>query len=177
MTQTYWIGYAPARQEFTARDKIAEAGITCIVPRKVDLIRQGKRRWPDPVTSPALLSYVFIMGTDQDWHRVNALNVLRPTSQFISQRSWETLMQFNRRTEQDYTARMDAINAGQRVAQYKPGEVLRITAGPLAGQLATFTRMIEGAGQFPEIEASVEIMGGHVKTRLDPLHASPVANP
>ena len=173
---TYWIGYATARQEFAARDKIAAAGITCIVPRKVDLVRQGKRRWPDPVTSPALLNYVFITGTEQDWHRVNALNVLRPTCQFITPRQWDSLMMFYTRTESDYTARMDAINAGQRVAQYKAGETLRITAGPLAGQLATFTRMIEGDGQFPEIEASVQIMGGHVKTRLDPLHAAPVAN-
>jgi transcription antitermination factor NusG len=63
----------------------------------------------------------------------------------------------------------------QRVAEYKPGELLHIIAGPLAGQMATFIRMIERADEtFPEIEASLTLMGREVKTRVDPIHARPV---
>lgn len=176
METSFWIGYAQARQEFTAQAKITAAGITCHVPRKVDMVRQGKRRWPDPITSPALLNYVFLTGTDQDWHSVQALNVLRPTMIQIGKRAWDSITRFCHITELDYAARMDQINAGQRVAQYKPGEVLRIIAGPLAGQLATFTCMVEGSGPFPEIDASIEIMGRNTKTRLDPMHATPLAS-
>jgi transcription antitermination factor NusG len=172
----YWIGYAQARQEFAAKSEISAAGITCHVPKKVEMVRQGNRRWPDPVTMPALQNYVFFCGSDQDWHKVRRLNVLRATMIHIGQRAWQSIVDFTEKTEADYTARMNQIFAGQRVAQYKPDETLEIIAGPLAGQLATFRRMIESTGQWPEIEASVNIMGADIKTRLDPLHARPIAN-
>lgn len=167
---TLWAAYVRAGKEFEAVADLEELGIWAVVPRRVDMIRQGKRRRPDPVVKPYLDNYVFCDLTDQQWHAVKSSKHIRSLLG-IGANNARQVMQFITRVEADYTARMAQIEAGQRVDEYEDGDVLQIIAGPFAGTLATFRRVAEGAGLFPELIAEGELFGQAVTIRLDPLAA------
>ncbi len=78
---------------------------------------------------------------------------------------------FMERIDRDYAEREARFNAGETLAAYQPGDALRIIAGPLAGQLARFERIVEGATDIEDrMRASMALMGGQVGVTLDPLH-------
>lgn len=167
---TLWAAYTRAGTEFDAQEECDVLGITCHVPRRVDMIRQGKRRRPDPVIRPFLPNYLFCELTPEEWHMLKASKHIR-SLMGIGDGSARLVMQFIARVEADFAQRMAQIEAGQRVDEYAENDLLEIIAGPLAGQLAKFKRIAEGAGIFPEIIAETELMGQGVTLRLDPLAA------
>ncbi len=157
------------RREFDAQEEAEALGITCYVPRRVDLIRQGKRRRPDAVIRPYLPGYVFVETDADGWHLLRQSKHLR-TWMGINEGSAKQVMAFIDRVEADFAARIAQIEAGERVSEYAPGDLLQIIAGPFQGQLARFKRIAEGA-IFPEVVAEADIMGQAVTIRLDPLAA------
>jgi transcription antitermination factor NusG len=158
------------RREFEAQAEAEALGLTCYVPRRVDLIRQGNRRRPDAVVRPYLPGYVFIDTDNHGWQALKGSKHLRSWIG-IGGGNARQVMQFIDRVEADYQARMAQIEAGQRVDEYEPGDLLQIIAGPFAGQLARFQRVAEGAGMFPELIAEGDLFGQAVTIRLDPLAA------
>lgn len=157
--------YAPSGQEFDAQEEAEALGVWCAVPRRVDLIRSGNRRFPDAVVSPYLQNYVFAQATSEEWHWLRQSKLCRSLI-FIPPASSRSVMAFIDRVEADFADRMAQIEAGHRVSEYDPGDLLEIIAGPLAGQFAQFRSIAEGAGMFPEIRAD----GPLGAMRLDPLH-------
>lgn len=157
------------RREFDAQEEAEALGITCHVPRRVDLIRQGKRRRPDAVIKPYLPGYVFVETDADGWHLLRQSKHLR-TWMGIGPSEARRVMEFIARVESDFAKRMAQIEAGERVSEYAPGDLLQIIAGPFAGQLARFQRIAEGA-IFPEVVAETELFGQAVTIRLDPLAA------
>jgi transcription antitermination factor NusG len=166
--QVHWIGYAQAGKEFVVQDEIKALGIDCHVPRRIDVVRKGRRGMEAPITSPALMNYIFITGTMEDWHLAQAVKGLSEICIFVSDRVWQTVEAFCDITEADYEARTARIMAGDYVGRYAPGEVLRIVSGPLAGQLATFSRMV-GIDQLQTVRATVHMLGRDVLATLDPM--------
>ena len=164
---TLWAAYT--RREFDAAEECEALGITCYLPRKVELIRQGKRRRPDAVVRPYLPGYLFIETDAEGWHMLKATKHIR-TLMGIGDKEAKRVMAFVDKVEADYTARMAQIEAGERVSEYAEGDTLEITLGPLKGQLARFKRIAEGA-MFPEVVAETELMGQVVTIKLDPLAA------
>ena len=164
---TLWAAYV--RREFDAAEECEALGITCYLPRKVEMIRQGRRRRPDAVIRPYLPGYLFIQATAEEWHMLKATKHIR-TLMGIGPNEARRVMAFIDRCEAEYTARMAAIEAGERVSEYAEGDTLEITLGPLAGTLARFKRIAEGA-MFPEVVAEAELMGQVVTIKLDPLAA------
>lgn len=155
--------------EFALVEDCTALGIEAIAPRRVDAVRTGKKRWPEPKVSPYLPGYVFTRLTPEHWHWTKDIRYLRSLL-IIPPQAERSIQAFIDRVEGDYAQRMAQIEAGERLAQYCPGDLLSIIAGPFAGELARFSRMIEkAAAMFPEIEASMPIMGGETKMRLDPL--------
>lgn len=167
---TLWAAYVRTGKEFDAQEECEALGITCHVPRRVDMIRQGKRRRPDPVVKPFLPNYVFIEATPAQWHDLKDTKLIR-TTMGIGEGNARLVHRFIAKVEADYAERMAQIEAGQRVDEYSEGDCLQIIAGPFTGQLATFRRIAEGAGIFPEIVAELELMGQATRVRLDPLVA------
>ena len=167
---TLWAAYVRTGKEFDAQEECETLGIVCHVPRRVDMIRQGKRRRPDPVVKPFLPNYVFIEATPDQWHSLKDTKHVR-TTLGIGDGSARLVHRFIAQVEADYAQRMAQIEAGQRVDEYAEGDALEIIAGPLAGQLARFKRIAEGAGIFPEVVAELDLMGQSVTVRLDPLAA------
>ena len=164
---TLWAAYV--RREFDAAEECEVLGIPCYVPRKVEMIRQGKRRRPDAVMRAVLPGYIFIETDAHGWHALKASKHIK-SMMGIGPNEARRVMQFIDRCEADYQARMAQIEAGERVSEYQAGEVLEIIQGPLTGQLARFKRIAEGA-MFPEVVAEVDMMGQAVTIKLDPLAA------
>jgi len=169
----WWFGYAKAGREFEVQQSLRDLGIRCEVPRKVEAKRVPTKRMPVAVTTPYLGNYVFIECSGDQWHLAHTVKHLASTMVPIGQREAERdLASFMRRTEDAYQARAAAIEAGERVVEYKQGDTVEILSGPLAGKLATFRRIVETAQDlFPRLEADVVILGGTTKVNLDPIHA------
>lgn len=165
---TLWVTYARSGCEFAAQEECEALGIECYVPRRVDMVRQGKRRRPDPVVRPFLPNYLFIEATDEQWHWLKDSKHCR-TIKNINEAEARLVHRFIARVEADYASRMMQIEAGQRVDEYEPDDALEIIAGPFRGMLARFKAIAEGAGIFPEIVAELDLMGQATKARLDPL--------
>ena len=157
------------RREFDAQEEAEALGLTCYVPRRVDLIRQGKRRRPDAVVRPFLPGYIFVETDAAGWHMLKGSKHFR-TWLGIGPSEARRVMEFIARVGAEYAARMAQIEAGERVSEYNEGDLLEIIQGPLQGQLARFKRIAEGA-MFPEVVAEVDMMGQSVTVKLDVLAA------
>ena len=166
---TLYAIYTPAKQELATEAAILALGVRAECAKRVDLIRQGKRRWPDPVISSYLPNYVFAWLDPADWHQVAKVKTVRDMIG-IGPAAERGVSSFLARIKGDYLGRMSQIEAGERVAQYDPGDLLTILTGSFVGQLAKFGRMVETANElFPQIEADMQIMGRSVRVKLDPL--------
>ncbi len=180
---TLWLAYVPAGAEFDLVEDCAVLGITARVPRKVEAVRTGNNRWPEPRVSPYLPNYAFIEATDNEWHWLRDIKYVRDIMGIAPQ--WQPrLQEFFDAVEAQYTARMAEIDQAQKVLmdreaskaarreairlmrQYTPGDLLEVITGPFAGQLVAFGAMVERASSMtPLIEAQ---MGG-LKVQFDPL--------
>ena len=161
---------AYAAREFDAQAEAEALGIACIVPRRVDLIRQGKRRRPDRVITAAWPRYIFADCTPEQWHDLTSIKGLRSVT-WVPDKEAQSIRKQANAIERAFLQRMAQIEAGERVAEYEPGHILQIVSGEFAGQLAAFTRMVERADEmFPQIEAEMAMMGRAVRVKLDPLY-------
>lgn len=167
---TLWAAYVRTGKEFDAQEECEALGIICHVPRRVDMIRQGKRRRPDPVVKPFLPNYVFIEATAQEWHLLHTSSKLIRTTMGIGEGNARMVHRFIDRVEADYARRMAQIEAGQRVDEYNEGDALEIIAGPFTGMLARFKAVAEGA-EHPIVVAELDILGQATRVKLDPLVA------
>lgn len=183
---TMWLAYVPSGLEFDLVEACEALGITAIVPRKVESIRTGNKRWPEPRVTPYLPNYAFIDATDQEWHWIREIKYVRDLMGIAP--GWIPKLQaFFDAVEAQYTIRMAEIESAQKVMldreatkearreairaiqSYQPGDLLEVITGPFAGQLAAFGAMVERANSLtPEIEVALQgIAWGNV--RLDPL--------
>lgn len=160
---------AYTRNEFAAQEECEILGLDCYVPRRVDMIRQGKRRRPDPVISPAWPRYIFVDVTQEQWHWLRDSKHVHSVA-WVPEREAQAIRKQARAIERAFADRMEQIAAGDRVSEYEPGQLLDIVSGQFAGQIVTFRGMIERAEEmFPTIEAEMVAMGRVVKMKLDPL--------
>lgn len=167
---SHYLSVAPASTEFAARDALAGLGITCLVPRKVEMIRLPKRRRPEPITSPLLQTYIFATMTPDQWHQAAAEGVMR-TVKMIAPKEWTKVQAFTERVEADYQTRMAQIEAGERIAEYTPGDVLQILGGPLLGSFATFRGIVDG--MVPMLKVEYDCVMGRLISLVDPIYARP----
>lgn len=173
------------RREFDAQAEAEALGITCYVPRRVDLIRQGKRRRPDPVIRPYLPGYLFAETDAAGWHMLRGTKHLR-TWMGIGPNEAANVMRFIEATEAEFHRHMAEIERAQKVLmdmeatkaqrrealkvvqQFGESELLEILDGAFKGRLARFAGIAErGASQ--EIMAELEVFGRTATLRLDPL--------
>ena len=168
---TLWVIATTNGREFDLQEQLEALGLKCDVPRRVDLIRQGKRRRPDAITSAYLPGYAFAWFEAEDWHAIKGAKYVR-TMMGVSAQSERLVRAFLARVEGDYLARMSQIEAGERISEYNPGDLLQIMTGPFAGQLATFARIVQSAHDvFPSVEAELDVFGRKVKVQVDPIAA------
>jgi transcription antitermination factor NusG len=166
---TLWVIATTTGQEQLVQEQLDALALSCAVPLRVDMRRQGKRRRPDPVVSAYLPGYAFAWFGDDDWHAVREAKHVR-SMMGVTAAAERGVQAFIDRVEADYRDRMAQIEAGQRVCEYEPGDLLQIMGGQFLDRLARFRRMVDEPGEaFPQIEAETEMMGRTVRVRLDPI--------
>jgi transcription antitermination factor NusG len=174
-----WIGYARSGCEAQVVEDIKAMGIDARVPLKIEAIRRGKQRWAEAVTTSIFPNYVFINCTDTEWHLLKGVKNLAATFYPAPVRIYEReILPLIDHAEKEYAERKAAIEAGERVSEYRDGDKLILLAGKLAGTIATFRRLVEaGEYGFPEIVAELpaSIGGKPMMIRIDPLEAKGVA--
>ena len=188
---TLWIAYTARGREFDAQEEAETLGLWAAVPRRVDLIRQGKRRRPDAIVSPYLDNYVFVEADATGWHwlrgskHVRSLMGVPPqevakVQRFIAKVEAEFIakeaeidraVEIMRNREASKEDRREAMKVMQA---YTPGDLLEVICGPFAGQIVAFGAMVErAASKLPEIEVSLQGLEWGAM-RLDPLHVRKV---
>lgn len=190
---TQWIAYVSAGQEFALVEDCEVLGITAQAPRKVEAVRTGNKRYPEPRVTPYLGNYVFVEANADEWHWLNGIKYLR-SMMAVPQAEVRRIQSFCDMVEAQYAIRVaeiaqaaavmrdreaskDARREALKVMQaYSPGDLLEVICGPFAGQIVAFGAMVErAASNLPEIEVS---MGGLEwgTMRMDPLHLKRVAS-
>lgn len=166
-----WVGYARAGHEFAVQADIENLGIAAWVAKQINAKRVPTSRVAVAVVAPYLPNYIFIECSDEQWHLLRDIKNLATSFAPISPRARRAYLDpFRARIDADFTARQDAIAAGEKVMEYADGDVLEIMAGPLMGQLATFRKLAETDHDlFPRIRADVELFGRVSLISLDPI--------
>lgn len=183
-----WIAYVPTGQEFALVEDCEALGIRAIAPRKVEAVRTGNKRYPEPRVMPYLGNYVFIEASADEWHWLKDVKYLR-SMMAVPLGEVRKVQSFCDTIEAQYAARMMEIDQAVAVMRnreaskearrealmvmqaYSPSDLLEVLCGPLAGQIAAFGRMVErGMEMVPEIEATMTLFGRETTVRLDPLH-------
>ena len=188
---TQWIAYVPTGQEFALVEDCEALGIHAIAPRKVEAVRTGNKRYPEPRVTPYLGNYVFVTATAEEYYWLRDIKYVRDIMGVIPQ--WAPrLAEFCDTIERQYCERMAEIEKAQAVMRnqeaskearrealkvmqaYTPGDLLEVICGPLAGQIVAFGAMVErAASKLPEIEVSLQGLEWGAM-RMDPLHVRKV---
>ena len=62
-------GLEKERGEFAVLRQLTSMGIEAFVPKKIEFVRQGKRRYPDPISSPFMPGYVFLNAGPEEFYK------------------------------------------------------------------------------------------------------------
>ena len=135
---------------------------------RVEFERQGKKRLPEPVEYPSLPNYVWLWPDHHQIHQLRDVKHLAHTMRFLTDADVRAFGVFRAAADARHAEAMRIVGNRAAICEYRQGERLIIADGPLAGMLATFSRMVQ-ASDFAHVEAEVEIFGALVPTVLDPL--------
>ena len=169
---TLWIAYSRAGKEFETEQAIRDLGVDVWCARKVEFkrIAQSKSRRPQAVISPLLVNYLFLDCPAERYLDVVQVKHLASTMQAVGNTEARHVMRWLDARRAEFDERMSQIQAGERLAEYQPGEALEILRGPLAGKFATFQRIVEREHElFPRAEVETDMLGGKRRTDVDIL--------
>lgn len=166
-------GQDKVRGELAVKERLASIGIEAFAPVRIDFIRQGKRRRPDPIESILLPGYVFADIPTHLHYRAHEVEGLSRTLMAVTDREVEqTVKPFLARAEAKLHEAHRIIEANDRAAmcEYSPGDTLEILAGPFTDRAVKFRRMVHDAHELhPMIEGEMDIFGGVQSVKIDPL--------
>lgn len=166
----HMLGYARTGKELEVMDALTAAGIPYWRGTRVDFVRKGKQRTPEPVESPALPNYVWLQPDSIQELHFARIKYLAHTVHFLSESSVRAFAAFAREVDARRAEADRIVGNRAAICEYKHGDRIEIRDGALAGQFATFRRMVETAADLhPRVEADMEMMGAYVPVRLDPL--------
>lgn len=173
----WWIGSAKSGREFEVRDAVLALGGYAWVAREFATVRPPTKRRHVPVVRPFMGKYVFIRVSDDVWHDLQEVKhmsgTMLPVSDAAARRYLEPFMD---RVDVDFAERQARFDAGEKLEQYAPGDLLRVLAGPLAEQIVRFEGIVQGASDVEDrLRARMQLLGGNVPVMLDPLHVMKVA--
>lgn len=177
----YLLARTHSRHEFDTAAAINDLGALAVVPRKVAIIpaKDGK---PERIEySPLLPRLMFLACTESQWHEWHSHRLHGPQGILppirreldILPRTWASFQDFAARAEQECEYRLGLHEAGRKVRNYRPGDMLRIIGGDLLdGQLGEFIRLEHGR---VVVQTKLVMMGKPVVARLQPGEVMGVA--
>ena len=167
---TWWLGHIKAKREFEVESQIQALGAECWVPRKLEVKRVGKKRTPQIVERPYLPNVIFMDLTDEQWHAVQSIKFLASTMKVIPEFDLRQVKTFRRLVDEENAAIRRAQENQEALEEFKPGEALKVIAGPFSEMIAEFCRVVQASHDLhPHYEAELEFMGQKTRVRLDPL--------
>ena len=199
MTQLNLLAYAITGKEFVAMSDLSRFGIDHWRGVRIEFERRGKQRTAEAHEYPAIHNYIWLRPTHQQMQHLSRVRFLGSTFHFLGKHAIADLMRFQGEVEEkEAEARAiiaeqeramqlaqdkakaaeskQAEMAAQRamikaaLAEYNAGDPIIIRDGVLAGEMATFRRLVQGANDvFPFIEAEMQMLGCVTKIRIDPL--------
>lgn len=194
-----WLGYAITGKEFVAMEDLTRFGIDHWRGVRIEFERRGKQRTAEPHEYPALRNYIWIRPTLRQIRFLSDVRFLGRTFHMMppatvdrfrvfcgeveareaearkiiaAQEEAKRVAQERARSAESRQAALAAKKAliKASIAEYKAGDQIIIRDGVLAGELATFKRLVQGAHDLiPYIEAEIELMGRSTLLKVDPL--------
>lgn len=190
MTRIHLLARVHSRHEFTTAQAInamlhrpdpdgdlRPIGAVALVPREVIIIpaKDGK---PERIDyRPLLPRLMFLACTEAQWHQFQTQRIYGPAGILPPIRRefdllpvhWAGLQAFAARAEMECAYRIGCHEAGKKVANMRPGDIIRMieaTIGDvdLAGRLGKVVRTERGK---VHVQTDVELMGKRVVVRLD----------
>lgn len=167
----HMLGYARTGKELEVMDALTAAGIPYWRGITVDFVRKGKNRTAEPVERPSLPNYIWLQPSDPEQiAAMREVKFLARTVKFLCDGSARAFAAFAREADARRAEADRIVGNRAAICEYKHGDRIEIRDGALAGQFATFRRMVETAADLhPRVEADMLMMGGVVPVRLDPL--------
>lgn len=166
-------GAEKIRGEFAVEHQLCEIGIDAIAPKRVDFIRKGKNRFPEPEISPYLRGYIFAdIPAERFTEAIQAQGLSSSLMAITPQEMRCHVYPFLERAKQEEQEAQRIIARRDRAAmcQFQAGQAVDVLSGPFQDRTLSFVRMVHSAtGQFPEIECEGDLFGRKVKIRVDPL--------
>ena len=167
------LGYAITGKEFVAMDDLARFGIEHWRGTQVKFERRGKQRTAEPHEYPALHNYIWLRPTNAQMPYLAKARFLGGTFHWLSNAAIRQLAAFRERIDAKLQEAKRIEGNRKAIADYaafKPGELLEIREGPLAGEMARFSALVQKSQDlFPIIKAEMDLMGRVVPVKLDPL--------
>ena len=162
-----YLCYARSGKEFEVADALTALGADVWCGRKIEWVRTGKKRRPEPKETPALPNYLFARMTPEQFYAALAVKFLARTMAPLSAGSMVGFERFARSVDQRYQAD-DKMrrNAEIPLSQFQPGELIQIIGGPFADLTGTFRGIVEHAH---DIHPRIQMDLGGVPVTLDPL--------
>ena len=206
MTQLNLLAYAITGKEFVAMDDLTRFGIDHWRGVRIEFERRGKQRTAEPHEYPAIHNYIWLRPTHQQMQHLSSVRFLGSTFHFLGKHAIADLMRFQSEiAEKEAEARaiiaeqekalalaQDKAKAAEtkraemaaqraiikaKLAEYAAGDPIQIREGVLAGEMATFKRLVQGANDvFPFVEAEIQMFGRATTIRVDPLDVRRAAN-
>lgn len=167
MTQQTYLCYARSGKEFDVSDEIRALGGDVWCGRRIEWVRTGKNRRPEPREVPALPNYLFATLTPDQYHAARNVKFLAHTMAQLSPGAIDGFRRFARVVDARHSADSKvAANATAPTAQFDPGEALQIIGGPFSEMTGTFRRIVEHAH---DRHPRVEVMVNGIPVAVDPL--------
>ena len=190
--EMHWLGYAITGKELVAMEDLDRFGIKYWKGLRIEFERRGKVRTAEPFEYAALPNYIWIQ---PEAHQVARLSEVRFLGHTFRQMHSHMVREFaifrdkieakeaearaliEERKKLAEAAKRKEADAAKRMALYRTAiaayqevALIEIREGPLAGELAKFKRLVQGASEpFPRIEAEMQMMGQLISVKLDPL--------
>ena len=169
MTTTY-LAYVRGSHEFDVAQEIEDMGLGCYCARKLEFVRSGKKRRPEPKESPYLPNYVFIELPAERFLDVQGIKYLANTMMALSEADRRSLDVFLRSAQQEYAAAHRVKDNQALLAEYRKGQALKLLDGRFEDRLLRFKEMVERAhDMFPKVRMEMEMMGQWVDVEADPI--------
>ena len=190
-----WMGWVPPRpagrrfakdapREADAVTALEAAGLRAWAPVGLRLVRRGKDRRASVIPEVLVPGVVFVWADLGGFYRAIATGHVATAMTALTRRDMADLQRWIGAVEdmrEDVEARQREMDRpkGGRIAKrsrrreymspFGPGDLMRVTSGPLADSVARFVRMVGRLDGQPEIVAELDAFGATATVRIDPL--------
>ena len=171
---TWYLLYAKANHELPVATEIEALGIEVQCARRLLKKRTGRTK-RDVVffDAPYLPNFIFAQIPAAQYLDVMGIKGLASTAVVVSDREMTNVSEFMASALAEYEHADRTRENLDAIAEYEPGQALRLLNGRYADMALTFRKMVERSHDpFPKVVMAAEMFGREVLVEADPLEVS-----